>query len=490
MRSCSFLFLLTLLIGLAGCVPEHQKEMASLADTPPLASSLQDALQRPDFELGNWPSANWWELFEDPQLSHLIEIALRDSPTLKKAQARMEEAKQLAQIQRARLFPHLKMQYLEQWQYFSKNGFVESFYPTTPGITIPPTANQIDLTLNFDYELDFWGKNRKRYQAALGQARSIQAEAAQATLMLLTSIAETYFQLQALLAQQTILQEKLEEQEELFELSGERNIAGLDAHIPVLKTEQDLYRVEQTKIIVEREIELHQHLLKVLIGQGPNASDLQLPLTASFNKAFALPDHVTADLLARRPDLQAQIWLVESAAKEIGAAKADFYPNVSLSAFGGLESLQFNKLFKISSKMGGLEPALTLPIFTGGRLTAHLRSKVAAFNEAVFAYNELILKAAQDVADKLITLQTKQDELAIQLASLEAVDEEYQLELSSYQQGIRDYLSVLTTKEQMLDQRFLTVTSQRDKLLAVLQLIKALGGGYRTPFKEANPNGR
>jgi NodT family efflux transporter outer membrane factor (OMF) lipoprotein len=485
----SHLFIITfLLLWLSGCVPEYKKNMASVADPVPLNDSVSTALNHPEFEVGNWPKINWWEMFEDPQLNRLMQMALRDSPTLKKAQARVEETVQMAKSERARLFPHLRMEYDEAWQYFSKNGFVESFYPITPGIIVPPTANQIDLTLNFDYEFDFWGKNRNKFQAALGEARSMRAEAAQATLILLTAIAQAYFQLQGSCAQYEIIQQQLEERDHLYALFAARNSWGIDPQMPVLASERNMYGAEQALIVLEREIELKRHLLKVLIGQGPDSSDLELPLTASFEQPFPLPENLTADLLARRPDLQAQIWLVESAAKEIGAAKADFYPNVSLSAFGGLESLAFRNLFKIGSKMGGLEPALTLPIFTGGRLTAQLKSKVAAFNEAVYAYNELILQAAQDVADQLILLQTKKGELSVQSATLGLMEEEYDLECSRFKQGVSDYLSVLNLEDQVFNQRFSLIALKSETSLATVKLIQALGGGYEA--QEVAPHAR
>ncbi len=477
----TFLFLLLLL---AGCVPEHKKEMAAIKEAPTLSSSMDQALSREDFQQGEWPSEQWWELFEDPQLNDLIERGLQDSPTLKTAQARVQEAEQTARAERARLLPHLKAQYLEQWQYFSKNGFVESFYPSIPGISFPATANQIDLTLNFEYEFDFWGKNRKLYQAALGQQRARQAEASQATLMLLTSIAQTYFHLQANLAQREILLDKKDKRTELYELTSHRNRAGIDPVMQTLSAEKTLYDVDQALFIVEREIQLNYHLLNILIGKGPDEPALELPLIAASNRPFPLPEQLTADLLARRPDLQAQIWLVEAAAKEIGAAKADFYPNINLSAFGGLESLAFRNLFKTSSKMGGLVPAISLPIFTGGRLTAQLKGKVAAFNEAVFHYNELILKAAQDVADQLIILQTKKDELHVQMKALTLTDEQYYLSLSRFLKGVSTYLNTLNDEEHFLNQQLIVVNLYCDVNLATLQLIRALGGGYHAPYQE------
>lgn len=474
----SFHFLFTAFLGLCGCasVPDH--DLAQVSSSISLKNVAETALAGEDFEVGEWPSDKWWESFNDPQLNELIEIALQDSPNLKQAEAKVQFAEQMAKKQRSSLFPKLDMNYDEQWQYFSKNGFVRSFYPVTPGINVPATVNQIDLTLNFSYEFDFWGKNRKRFQAALGEMRTSAAEKAQAELVLTTFIAQTYFQLQANLAAMSILKDRLKERSDQYELTLSRLVWGIDPDFPVLDSEKNVYLVEQLLIAMEREIAFNQNQIKMLIGQGPDSPDLHLPLSASFDQPFALPLDLSIDLLARRPDLQAQIWKVESAAKEIGVAKADFYPNVNLSAFAGLESLAFNDFFKWSSHMGGLEPALHLPIFTGGRLRANLRSKVASYNEAVFAYNDQLLHAAKDVADQLVLLRTKFQELDIQLSTLDVAVDQYRLKQLQYEKGISNYLSVLDMEEEVLNQRLSTVNLRRDYLLAVLKVIKAFGGGY------------
>ena len=463
---------------LGGCASVPNQDLALLTEPVYLDQTAETALSDEDFIAGLWPSNKWWESFQDPQLNELIETALRDSPTLKQAEAKVQFAEQTAKKERSSLFPKLDMNYEEQWQYFSKNGFVRSFYPTIPGVSVPATTNQIDLALNFSYEFDFWGKNRKKFQAALGTVRATAAEKAQAELILTTYLAQTYFQLQAHLAQKTLLEEKYEERSQLYGLTLSRLIWGVDPDLPALDKEKKVYLVAQMLVAMEREIALDLHLIKVLIGQGPDSPDLALPLSASYDRPFPLPDHLSLDLIAKRPDLQAQIWRVESAAKEIGVAKADFYPNVNLLAFAGLESLAFRDFFRWSSHMGALEPAIHLPIFTGGKLRANLRSKVAAYNEAVYAYNDLLLHAAKDVADQIVVLRTKLLELDMQRATVEVATDQFQLKQLRFEKGVSNYLTVLDTQEEVLDQRLAFVNIRRDYLLAVLQLIKALGGGY------------
>src|SRR5262249_16524131 len=152
-----------------------------------------------------------------------------------------------------------------------------------------------------------------------------------------------------------------------------RKTQGLDPETPVLKKEQRVYEIEQSVLHLSKEVALDRHMLNLLVGTGPDSLIVPEAMQALFTGRVEIPSDLSSDLLARRPDLAAQIWRVEAAAREIGAAKADFYPRVNLMAFAQLESLSFNKLLNIGSKQGGLVPAVHLPIFTGGKLTAQLK---------------------------------------------------------------------------------------------------------------------
>jgi NodT family efflux transporter outer membrane factor (OMF) lipoprotein len=452
--------------------------MAELSEPIPIDNSIDYALAREFFEEGGWPTESWWEMFDDPQLNHLIETALQESPTIQQALAKVAQAEQEARKERAALFPTLDAEYEEQWQYFSKNGFVRSFYPTVPPVIPPPTANQLDLTLNFNYEIDFFGRNRNLFKAALGLARAQRAEAKQAILILTTLIAQTYIELQTKISQKEVLEERLNQRDQLFELSFFREYYGVDAANPVLEREQSFYAVSQAMIDLEKGIALDRHLLSVLVGVSPDAKMAPKPMTVIFEKPLSLPADLSSDLLARRPDLTAQLWRVEAAAKEIGAAKADFYPRVNLMAFAGLESLAFNKLFHISSRQGGLVPAVHLPIFTGGKLTANLKSKVATFNQETYRFNDMLLHAAQEVADQITTLSATFDTLTEQISILESAEDQWNLQYARYQHGVDNFIAVLEKEDNVLSQRYQFLGLERDYLLAVLKMIKALGGGY------------
>ena len=469
----------------AGCASLPKNDLAQIIDAPTLNLSTEQALHHSGFKQGQWPDEKWWEMFEDPQLSRLITTALESNFTLKIAHERVESAYQLAKISRSKLFPHLNGNYTEQWQYLSKYGFDRDFFPvpSESKMQIPHTLNLIDLTLNFNYELDFWGKNRNLFYAALGSARAEAAEERQAQLIITIAIAQSYFALQAKQTQKEILIEQLQDKKQLFALSHTRYSNGLIDALDVFSTDKQVHDIQQKILFLDEAIELDKHQLKYLAGLGPDAILLQEMPTARLNSYFPLPENLSSDLLARRADLMAQIWRVEAAAKEIGAAQATFYPNVNLMAFAGLEALSFSHLFA-DSKTAGLTPAIHLPIFTAGKLRANLRSKLAAFNQAVYLYNDLVLHAAKEVADQVVKVQIAIDALSEQMAAFQDRTAQYNLQFSRYVKGLDNFLGVLNCQTELLEQRFLLTSLQLDHLICVLQLIKSLGGGY---CSQANP---
>ncbi len=488
LRLFKYKILFLFFLSFHSCARVSDSDLAQLSPQIPLNVSEENALSQEFFEEGGWPTDRWWEMFEDDQLSLLIEMAIQESPLIQQALAKVAAAESTARLERGALFPNLSAGYEEQWQYFSKHGFVRSFYPTPPTVAIPATVNQIDLTLNFNYEIDFFGRNRNLFKAALGRARAERAEARQATLILTTLIAQTYIELQTKLVQKEILQDQLNERNVLFELALARNINGLDPVIPVLEKEQRLYEIEQALLELEKGILLDRHMLCTLVGLGPDSDIVPQPLSAFFKRPISIPSDLSSDLLARRPDLTAQIWRLEAAAKDIGAAKADFYPRVNLMAFAGLESLSFNKLFNFGSREGALAPAFHLPIFTGGRLDANLKNKVALFNEQTYRYNQLLLNAAREVADQIAILTATFNTLKYQIATVENVEEQLEVQYFRYKHGINTFLHVLGQEDATFAERYQLYGYQRDYLLAVLKMIKALGGGYRAdsplPYQE------
>jgi len=427
-------------------------------------------------------------MFKDPQLNCLIRKGLLHNPTLQKTIAQMNQAWQEASIRKAAFWPELDFSAQDNWQYYGKNTFLRTLAPTAQS-----TYNQIDLTLNFFYEIDFWGKNRHLFESALGLAKAHTAETAQSSLIISTSIALAYFDLQSSYKKLKIVNEIKDVRASRLNIIKMRRMHALSTDIEKIQNETPVLDVDALILKYKQQIELDKHLIKSLIGQGPDSEEILVKPRAVFDHPFPLPDNISLNLLARRPDLMAQIWRVEAAAHQIGVAKTYFYPNVNLSAFGGLESVHFNNLFSWNSAIGSLLPALNLPIFTAGKLRANVNAKQAQYETAVFAYNELLLNAAREVADQITTFRFVNAQFCVQEANLASLIQRYHLNSSRFTDGISNYIAVLSSQEDVLNQRIQLTDLEYGRFIAALKLIKALGGGYdcsdSSPIKQEAGHG-
>ncbi len=446
-----------------------------------LHAPLDEAFTSMQFCKGGWPQRQWWDFFEDSQLSTLIEKAIRQNPSLKKAQAKWVSSNQYAKVVRSKLYPNLSGNYTEDWTYFGKNGFVLGFYPLPPSLSPPQSANILDLTLNFSYEFDFWGKNRMRYQAALGKVMTELAESIQAELILSSMVAFSYFEYQT---HQTILGLKNKILNDLLaseSLVENRNKIGLDNLFSDLDIQEKILNIRQELVDVKKNIEIDLVVLKNLVGEGPDSliSVEYTPLL--MEKTLEVPENVGLELLGRRPDLIAMIWDVESKSKEIGVAQTEFYPNITLGANGGFESLQFNTLFSGDSLTGSLVPAVSLPLFTGGRLQGNLDAKTAKFNEAVYAYNDGLLNAVKEVSSELYQLKALFDQQNIQKKKILNRQEKQQLTSLRCEKGLDDLLNFYLSRIETLQQQAENAQIENYRLASMVRLIKSLGGGFMTP---------
>lgn len=456
-----------------GCATVPHHDLAEKMTSSGCQDVTSLAVENGFFEAGEWPSDTWWEKFEDPVLNQLIQTAIETSPTLKRAESRLKAAAQVALQKRARLFPEVGLEADTNWQHLSKTGLYRAF-----GSPYPPVINQIDMGFSFSYEFDFWGKNRDLFKAALGQAAALLAERKQAELILVTSVAYTYFQMQFLLRKLELLGNIEENKQKILKITSQRENHALDTKLKWLNAASMPLDIESEMLATEQTLRIELHKLKALTGMGQDKT-IELSWNPLKNTSVSLPSNLSLDLLARRPDLAAQTQRVEAAAKEIGAAKADFYPDISLTALLGLESLSGVSVFHKNAFNSNLKPAFHLPIFTAGRLKAQLFEKVADFNEAVYAYNELILTAAQEVTDSLTNIAMLKKQIDVEKSVLEIAEDKVRLTQQRVEHAIDDQISLLDAKNVSLEELLSLTQLQYSKQLVEIQLIRALGGGYQ-----------
>jgi NodT family efflux transporter outer membrane factor (OMF) lipoprotein len=414
-------------------------------------------------------SPQWWKDFGDPQLDKLVDQALQGSPNLRIAQARLERAQSVRELARSATLPQVQGSVEATRERFSAN----NIYPPPLGGS---TQDLGTVRLGGSWELDFFGKNRQALEAALGASRAAQADVDAARVLLAGNVARSYFQLARLQDQLHVAERTLAQREESLKLVRDRVNAGLDTTLEERQSQAAIPETRQQMEALQEQVQLTRNALAALVGQ----SDLQLePRSLAQAKPLAVPATVPADLLGRRADIAAARWRVEAATHDIASAKANFYPNVNLTAFIGLSSIGFNQLLKAGSEEWGVGPALHLPIFDAGRLRANLRGRTADLDVAVESYNGALLDAVRDVADQLASSQSITRQQAQQREAQAAAESAYEIATQRYKAGLGTYLNVLTAETAVLNQRRLAVDLAGRALDTQVQLARALGGGFQ-----------
>jgi NodT family efflux transporter outer membrane factor (OMF) lipoprotein len=420
----------------------------------------------------DWPSDAWWTAYGDPQLDGLISEALAGSPDLAVAEARVAKAQAAAGQAKAALLPSLEANasYASVKQSYN-NGFPAAFVPH--GYNDSGRA-----TLDFAWELDFFGKNRAALAAATSEAQAAGADAAEARLVLSTNVAAAYAELAQLFADRDAARSALTAREQSAGLTAERFANGLETKAAAEQARANLASAKADVAAVDEQIGLTRNRLAALLGAGPDRGLAVARPRVGALKAFGLPANLQADLIGRRPDVVAARLRVEASSQRIRQAKAQFYPNVDLSAYFGVQSLGLNMLTKAGSGIGSIGPAVHLPIFEGGSLRANYRGARADYDAAVASYDGTLARALQDVADAAVSSRALDARLAESREALEASKTAYDLTLQRYRGALDSYLDVLTAENTMIaNQRTVADLEARAFTLDVA-LVRALGGGF------------
>lgn len=454
----------TLVLTLAGC--------ASSAGIAPVATTIAPAAVGLDTQASTADvAADWWKGFGDARLSELVERALAGNPNLKIAQARLARAQAAVGGAKANEGPQVNGAVDVTRQRFSEN----YIYPPPLGGSIQTIGT---AQINASWELDFFGRNRAAIEAAVGAERAAQADVQAARVLLASNVARSYVQLARLVEQREVAVRSLKQRDDMLALIKQRVQGGLDTNVELRQGEGALPETRQQIEQLDEQIALTRHALAALTAQPPNALDALTPPLQTV-RAVPLPAAVPADLLGRRADISAARWRVEAASSDARSAKAQFYPNINLTAFIGLSSIGLDQLVKSGSEQYGAGPALRLPIFDSGRLRANLRGKTADVDAAVESYNAAVIDAVHDVADQISSIQSIARQQAEQERAQASAESAYDLATQRYKAGLGSYLTVLNAESGVLAQRRLAADLKARAIDSQVALIRALGGGYR-----------
>jgi NodT family efflux transporter outer membrane factor (OMF) lipoprotein len=467
--SRTILPLLVSALALAGCAA-----VPKLGEAPKLspasAYASAQSFAAPD---AAWPADRWWAAYGDPQLDRLMDEALAGSPSLAEAAARLRAAEARADVSRAAILPSLSAnaQAAETKQSYN-NGFPAQFVPQ--GYKDTGRA-----TFDLSYDLDLWGRNRAALAAATSEAEAARMDAAQARLVLTTAVASAYADFARIWAEHEAADASARNRAASADLVGKQLANGAanrgeadQARAAAASSRQDLAALDE-------QLALARHQLAALTGAGPDRGLTLVRPTAAPAASFGLPQNLAADLLGRRPDLQAARLRAEAAAKRIAVAKAGFYPNLNLAAFIGSQSLGLANLTRSGSDVGQAGLAFSLPIFDGGRLSANYRGARGDYDAAVAAYDQTLIQALQDVADAAASQRALQARLAAAREGLEAGEAAYRVARLRYEGGLSTYLTLLTAEDTVILQRRAVAQLEARALTLDAGLVRALGGGFR-----------
>jgi NodT family efflux transporter outer membrane factor (OMF) lipoprotein len=455
-----------LALGACAALPEREKA--------PAVKPIQQYSTERMFAGGQraWPADNWWTTYGDAQLDALIAAGLAGSPSIAVAQARLRKAQSFVYVARAADQPQVTANASATQQKQSYNNL-------TPRAATPQGWNDYGrATLDLNWDLDLWGKNRAALAAATSEAEAARADVAQARIVLATAIASAYAELARQHAALETADAAFGVRAKTSELFRRRYENGLETLGSVRQVDARRASAEYDVLAVNEQISLQRNRIAALLGAGPDRGlTIERP-TVNLSSPVGLPASLSADLLGRRPDITAARLRAEASGKRIEQAQAAFYPNVNLVAFVGVQSLRLDALTRNGSDIGSVGPAISLPVFDGGRLRGQLRGADADFAQAVADYDRTVVQALQEVADAATSQRALGGQLAKTGEAVDAARESWRIQNNRYEGGLSTYLEVLSAEDTLLANLRVQTDLQSRSFTLDVALVRALGGGY------------
>ncbi len=414
-------------------------------------------------------NVRWWEELGDPILNALILQALANNKDLKTAMWRVCEYAARYQIESAELYPQVN----------SEGSAVKEKFPVAS--FIPPNFNPITphykYGFNLSYEIDFWGRVRNISRAAFDELVASVEDRRTVVLSLVSSVAASYIQLRELDRELQIAYATLRDREEYLIIAKKRFEGGLTSDIQVEQARSALEETRAVITVLEAEIPIQENLLSVLLGESPTCI-IRGKEISQFDLPPEIPAGLPSELLERRPDIMAAERTLMAANARIGAARAAFFPKISLTGIFGGESFQLNQLFNKSSRAWAIGGQYAQAIFTGGRLTGQLNFDTAVRGELLYQYEQTILTAFKEVNDALVSHRQSIELVKVEKKRVAAVAEYLKLAWLRYYEGQTDYLTVLDAERQLFNAEIDLAKAQGDVFLTLVDIYKSVGGGW------------
>lgn len=438
----------------------------------PLPQVSLAELKLPDNAIANWPQQGWWRNYNDAQLNALIEQAFTGSPNLQVLSTRVENAQVTADGVKKLSYPTGGIKIALTGQTYSENYI---YPPTLAGEW--KDSGLIAASLNWD--LDIWGRHRAQYRAALGQNAAAQFEFEAARDAIAGNIVGLHAQIGALATRLDLLNAQISVQQQAKQRWVERERAGLQPVQNSIQLDIVLAQLEQLKATFTSQREILRAQLANLVGTTP----AQLPVinAPSHWTALSLPNVIPAGVVARRPDIAAAQQYIIAASENIKAAKAEFYPNINLNLGIGLQAIGLDKLLKVGSRYDIVEPAITLPIFSGAGLNANLRSKQAQLDTAIASYNQTVYKAINDAAEQLANYRNSNAQITAQQRIADDNSKLANLASARFAQGITPQMESLMARSSALREQDALQAAYANRRMQEARLAVSLGNETINP---------
>jgi NodT family efflux transporter outer membrane factor (OMF) lipoprotein len=421
----------------------------------------------------------WWKIFNDPQLDELEEKATSSNQQIAAAADNFLAARALVRQARSQYFPTLTtnpsaIRTLPSPAEFSG---LQAGGSSSSGIAVK-TFNDFSLPFDASWEPDFWSRIRNSVKANTYAAQASAADLVNVRLSVQAELAVDYYELRAQDALKELFDSTVAAYQETLDLTRSQYKAGLSSDEAVAQAEAQLNaaQAQDTNLGILRA--QYEHAIAVLIGQSPSA--FSLPANALEANPPVIPAGIPSELLERRPDIASAERAVAQANAEIGVAKAAYFPSILLSATGGLGNSSASNWFTWPSRFWTAGPSLAQTIFDAGLRKATVQQYRATYDQTVANYQQTVLTAFQQVEDNLASLRILRQEIDEQNAATDAAARALQEATVRYQAGLDPYLNVIAAQTALLNTQQTAVTLRMERMVAEVQLIKALGGGWST----------
>ena len=454
-------------LWLAGCMigPDYKRPTTEIppqfraAMTPDAAPSVADL--------------KWFEVFEDERLQELIRVALVQNYDLRDAIARVEAARANLGITRSNQFPQVGLGADVPSVELSRQGAL-----TIPsGVSRQRTYGEVFLNL-FTFEIDIWGRLRRATESARAQLLASDWNRREVIRTLVTDVASAYFNLLALDTELAIARNTLGTRQESLRLLTKQLGGGVGTLLNVRQGEQLVYTATEVISDGERLIEQTENLISLLLGRTPGSVARSSLMTAQQTNA-EVPVGLSSALLQRRPDIQAAEQILVAANANIGVAKAAYFPTITITGEFGYQSTALANLFSGARRIWSFIPQLTQPIFTAGRLGAQVELAEAQQRSALAQYEKAIQSAFRDVSDALIQYQKVREIRAQRESLVTALQDRTRLAYLRFRGGVDTMLNALNSDQDLFVAELNLARARRDELLSLVQVYKALGGGWQ-----------